>query len=181
MVRLLRPDHIVETGVSSGVSSAHFLLALARNRHGRLHSIDWPTFQRGATLGEHESPVCIPPGRSSGWAMPERLRPGWDLRVGRSQELLPPLIDELPTVGLFLHDDLHTPKHLAFELRTIRSKLTSGAVVLADNTSWTGAAFPEFAKELGVPWVRRGRGDLVGLRTPESSRRTRPRTPRKRR
>jgi hypothetical protein len=166
LVRLGRPDHVVEAGVSSGVSSAHFLLALARNRHGRLHSIDWPTFQRGERLAAGESAVSIPPGRSSGWAIPQRLKPGWDLRIGRSQTLLPQLVGELPSIGLFLHDDLHTPAHLAFELATIRPKLHAGAVVLADNTIWTGAAFPRFAQSLGVPWYRRGRSDLVGLRAP---------------
>jgi hypothetical protein len=166
LVRLRRPDHVVEAGVSSGVSSAHFLLALSKNRHGRLHSIDWPTFQRGPVLAARESIVSIPPGRSTGWAVPPRIRTGWDLRIGLSQRLLPPLVRELPSIDLFLHDDLHTPRHLAFELATIRPKLSGGAIVLADNTVWTGASFPRFAKLLGVPWFRRGRDDLVGLRTP---------------
>jgi hypothetical protein len=166
LTRLLRPDHVVEAGVSSGVSSAHFLLALGRNRHGRLHSIDWPTLQRGPTLGPNESPVSVPPGRSSGWAIPARLKAGWDLRIGLSQELLPKLVDELPSVELFLHDDKHTPAHLTFELTTVQPKLGPGAVVLADNTVWTGQAFPRFAKRLGVAWFPRGGSDLVGLRVP---------------
>jgi hypothetical protein len=166
MTRLVRPDHIVETGVSSGVSSAHFLLALSKNRHGHLHSIDKPTFQRHAKLGANESPVSVPPGRSSGWAIPDRIKRGWDLRLGPTQTILPKLIDRLPSVGIFLHDDLHTPQHLALELRTVRPKLADAAVVMADNTNWTGTAFPRFAQELGVPWFRRRRGDLVGLRAP---------------
>jgi len=177
IVRLLRPDHVVEAGVSSGVSSAHFLLALRRNRHGRLHSIDRPTFQRGPTLAAGESAVSIPPGRSSGWAVPERLRERWDLRIGPSEELLPPLVEELPSIGVFLHDDLHTAAHLTFELRTVRPRLAPGAVVLADNTAWTGTAFPRFADALGVPWRRRRRSDLVGLRVPPAG----PRRPGRRR
>lgn len=168
LVRLGRPDHVVEAGVSSGVSSAHFLLALAKNRHGRLHSIDWPTFQRGPVLGARESIVSIPPGRRTGWAVPPRIRRGWDLRIGLSQRLLPPLVRELPSIDLFLHDDLHTPRHLAFELASVRPKLSEGAIVLADNTAWTGAAFPRFAHHLHVPYFRRGRSDLVGLRFPGS-------------
>jgi len=166
LVRLLRPRHVVEAGVSSGVSSAHFLAALARNRSGRLHSIDKPTPQRASTLGRGESIVALPPGRPSGWAVPERLRGAWDLRIGASQRILPALVGELPSVDLFLHDDLHTPTHLTFELEALRPKLNGGAVVLADNTVWTGEAFPRFARSLGAPVVRRGRGDLVGLRVP---------------
>jgi len=167
ITRLRRPDHVVEVGVSSGVSSAHFLAALARNRHGRLHSIDLPTFQRGARLAPGESMVAIPPGRTSGWTVPRRLRGRWDLRIGPSQKLLPRLASELPSIDVFLHDDLHTPRHLSFELRTVRPRLSRGAVVLADNTVWTGASFPRFAEQAGVRVRRRRRDDLVGLRWPD--------------
>lgn len=166
LVRLLRPEHVVEAGVSSGVSSAHFLAALRRNNRGRLHSIDLPTRQKGPELRPGESMVALPPGRDSGWSVPDGLRERWDLRIGPSQQLLPRLMEEIGSVGLFLHDDLHTPAHLTFELETIRPKLAPGAVVLADNTVWTGDAFPRFARSLGVRVVRRGRGDLVGLRVP---------------
>ncbi len=166
IARLLRPRAIVEAGVSSGVSSAHFLAALRRNRYGRLHSIDLPTRQRAAELGPGESIVAVPPGHESGWAIPDGLRTGWDLRLGPSQALLPTLVREVSGIGVFLHDDLHTPAHLAFELATVQSRLDPGAVVLADNTSSTGSSFPAFAREVGARMLRRGRGDLVGLRVP---------------
>lgn len=166
LTRLLRPRHIVETGVSSGVSSAHFLLGLGRNRTGRLHSIDLPTPQRGPVFGPRDSPVALPPGRATGWAIPERLRRGWDLRIGPSQTLLPPLAARLDRIDLFLHDSLHTPAHLTFELETILPRLSPGAVVLADNTVWTGRAFDRFAARLGARVRRRGRSDLVGLTVP---------------
>jgi len=166
ITRLLRPEHIVEVGVSSGVSSAHFLAALRRNRRGTLHSIDLPVRQQGPRLARHESLVSVPPGRTSGWAVPERLKERWDLRLGPSEELLPKLCGELDGVSLFLHDDLHTPAHLAFELETIRPHLAPGSVVLADNTAWTGEAFPRFVRSVGGRLVRRGRSDLVGVRLP---------------
>lgn len=170
LVRLLQPHHVVETGVSSGVSSAHFLLALDRNRSGVLHSIDLPTHQRGPILRADESPVSLPPGLSSGWAIPFRSA-RWDLRIGESQVLLPRLVEDLPSIDLFLHDDLHTPEHLTFELETIRPKLSPGAPVLADNTKWTGDAAPRFATQLGARVSRRGTGDLVGFRFPSRPRR----------
>jgi predicted O-methyltransferase YrrM len=170
IARLLRPRHIVEVGVSSGVSSTAFLLALKDNRSGVLHSIDLPTRQKGAALAPGESIVSVPPRRSSGWAVPRGLRAGWDLRVGPSQALLPPLARELPQIDLFLHDDLHTPAHLAFELRTIRPRLAPCAIVLADNTRWTGEAFPRFARSVGAPVRRRKGSDLVGLRMPDEGR-----------
>lgn len=165
-VRLTRPDHIVETGVSSGVSSAHFLLGVRKNRHGKVHSIDLPILQRGPRFSSRESPVALPPGRSSGWAMPAELRSGWDLAIGPSEELLPRLVDRLSSIGLFLHDSRHTPRHLAFELATVRPKLPPRAIVLADNTVWTGESFRRFARAVGARVARRGRSDLVGLAMP---------------
>jgi len=166
LVRLTRPEQLVETGVSSGVSSTHLLLGLRDNGVGRLHSVDLPLPQRGPTLRPRESAVSLPPGRLTGWTVPAPLRSGWDLRLGRSQDLLPELIEELPRIDLFLHDDLHTPSHLRFELELIRPKLHPGAIVLADNTNWTGRAFDRFADSLGVPVFRRRASDLVGLRVP---------------
>lgn len=166
MVRLLRPEHVIETGVSSGVSSTYILLALRKNRRGTLHSIDQPLHQRAERFGHRESPVALPPGRETGWAVPERLKRRWDLRLGPSERLLPAVVQGLPSVGLFLHDSLHTPAHLRFELETVRPKLHRGSIVLADNTVWTGAAFPRFARTLGARVLRRGRSDLVGLRVP---------------
>jgi hypothetical protein len=171
LVRLLQPKHVVETGVSSGVSSAHFLLALDKNRTGMLHSVDLPTHQRGPVLQADESPVSLPPGLASGWAIPFRSS-RWDLRVGESQVLLPRLVEELPSIDLFLHDDLHTPEQLTFELATVRPKLSPGAPVLADNTKWTGESFPKFAAEVGARVSRRGAEDLVGFRFPRRVRRT---------
>lgn len=167
MTRASRPDHIIETGVSSGVSSAHFLAALRRNRGGKLHSVDRPAVQAGPTLSTGESAVSVPPGRSSGWAIPVSYKTGWDLRLGLSQDRLPPLVKEISAVDIFLHDSLHTPTHLKFELETIRPKLHPGSIVMADNTKWTGEAFPRFARSLGAKVWRRGDSDLVGLRVPE--------------
>ncbi|MCI4352481.1 MAG: class I SAM-dependent methyltransferase [Thermoplasmata archaeon] len=167
MTRATRPDHVIETGVSSGVSSVHFLAGLRRNRRGTLHSVDRPQVQRSESLAAGESIVSVPRGRSSGWAIPPEYLSGWDLRLGLSQDQLPRLVREVSTVDIFLHDSHHTPAHLTFELEAIRPKLHPGSVVMADNTQWTGQAFDRFARSLGARVFRRGRSDLVGLRVPE--------------
>jgi len=166
MTRFARPEHIIETGVSSGVSSVHFLAGLRRNRRGTLHSIDLPLVQSGAALAQGESEVSVPPGHSSGWAIPTAYRSGWDLRLGLSQAKLPALVRAVSSVDIFLHDSHHTPAHLTFELETIRPKLRPGSIVMADNTQWTGQAFDRFAHSLDARIWRRGSSDLVGLRVP---------------
>jgi hypothetical protein len=137
---------------------------LKANRSGRLISIDLPTSQKGPVLAAGESPVSLPPGRSSGWAVPTELRKGWDLRIGPSQKELPRLVGAEPRIDLFLHDDLHTPAHLSFELTTVEPRLRDGSVLLADNTAWTGKSFDRFASARGFRVVRRRGSDLVGCR-----------------
>ena len=66
LVRHLRPEHIIETGVSSGFSSAHFLLALRRNGRGQLHSIDLPLHQTGPEFGPPRLSRRAPPGPVDG-------------------------------------------------------------------------------------------------------------------
>ncbi|MCI4341743.1 MAG: class I SAM-dependent methyltransferase [Thermoplasmata archaeon] len=159
LTRLTGASELVETGVSSGVSSTFFLLGLERNGGGRLHSIDMPT--RTGT-----SPVRLPPGKDTGWVVPSALNGRWDLQLGPSEALLPELVHELRQVDLFLHDSLHTPDHLRFELATVRPRLRPGSLVLADNTNWTGRAFPEFARSLGGKVFARRNSQLQGFRVP---------------
>lgn len=177
LVRILRPHHVVEVGVSSGVSSAYFLRALERNRTGRLHSIDLPTSQKGKRFSARkDSPVALPPGRTTGWAVPPELRADWDLRLGPSQQLLPDLIDELDRVDLFLHDSLHTFEHATFELTTVDPKVPPGGVFLADNTEWLGGALDRFAESKGTRASYRTGMDLGGFAKPNPARRTTRRT-----
>jgi predicted O-methyltransferase YrrM len=42
IIRALKPNIIVETGVANGASSFYLLLALKRNKKGHLFSIDFP-------------------------------------------------------------------------------------------------------------------------------------------
>ncbi|MGI0079100.1 MAG: O-methyltransferase [Nitrososphaerales archaeon] len=142
LARLVKPEHIVEIGVSAGLSSAYFLRALERNQHGKLHSIDLPEKQVGSEFsGRKQACWALPPGKSSGWAVPEGLGRNWDLRLGRSGDLLPALIGELGSVDIFLYDVPYTFKSAVADFQTVDSKLRAGSIVLADNalkpiTSW---------------------------------------------
>ncbi len=132
--RLLRPDHIVEIGVSAGVSSAYLLKATRKNGRGRLHSIDLPEPQIGTTFSpDKNSHWCLPPGRYSGWAVQSSLRSKWDLRLGSSAKLLSKLIDEIGTVGLFLYDVPYSKAGAISDFQIVDKKLREGSVVIADN------------------------------------------------
>ena len=86
---------MVETGVADGATSAYILQALEDNGRGHLHSIDLPSER-------------LPPGAAPGWIVDASLRHRWTLRIGASGQLLEPLLSELDSIDVFLHDSLHT-------------------------------------------------------------------------
>ena len=99
VVRVTRPRVIVETGVASGLSSAHILRALAANGTGTLYSIDLPNVQEGSVL---------PQGRPPGWIVPDSMRGSWRLQLGDARSLLPALLTAVGRVDLFLHESDHS-------------------------------------------------------------------------
>jgi hypothetical protein len=136
LVRLLRPRHVVEVGVSSGVSSAYLLQALHRNGRGTLHSIDRPKrppprARSGAPGGG--SSWSIPPGRSSGWAVPPSLRGRWDLRIGDKRTVIPWLAEELERIELFVYDVPHDDEDAREEFFRLDERLPTGSVAIADH------------------------------------------------
>ena len=166
ITRIVKPEHIVESGVSSGISSAHFLMALKRNRRGILHSIDYPTYSATLKRSKGEISWTIPYGKDSGWAVQENLKKRWDLQKGRSEELLPDLLRKIGTVNIFCHDSPWTPRHLGFELKTAQQNLKSGSIFIADNSSWNPAAVEKLASAYSTSVIHRRGSDLIGIRIP---------------
>jgi Methyltransferase domain len=166
ITRMLHPRHAVESGVSSGLSSAHILMALEGNRRGRLHSIDLPQYQKAQQRTKGELSWSVPLGKDSGWAIPARLKVNWDLRKGRSEDVLPQLVNQLPSIDLFCHDSPWTPAHLAFEFETVRPKLRSGSIVVADNTGVNPEAVRTLGRVFGTKAWHRGASSLIGMRIP---------------
>ncbi len=145
-VRTLTPDIVVETGVATGVSSAYILAALERNGKGRLYSIDLPGYEEEylPKLGIKPSAV-LPTSKQPGYIVPERLRHRWTLKIGKSQELLEPLMNQLDLIGMFFHDGEHTYENMLFEFNLAWKHLKSGGALLADNVSWN-EALTDFAR-----------------------------------
>ncbi|BBD72262.1 hypothetical protein HS1genome_0651 [Sulfodiicoccus acidiphilus] len=135
-VKAASPRVAVETGVGSGVSTTLILSAL---ENGELHSIDI-----GAKYGEEGE-------EKVGFLVPEELKTKWRLHLGRSSDLLEPLLKELGEVEFFLHDGEHTYSNVMFELRTVWRYMKSG-IVAVDNYRFTEAPL-NFAKEVGAKLV----------------------------
>jgi predicted O-methyltransferase YrrM len=138
LVRLIKPERIIETGVSAGVSSTYILRALHDNNKGKLHSIDLP-------------PDNLPSGKKCGWLVPEALRNRWHLHIGDAKDLLEPLLDSLQRIDFFIHDSLHTYEHMMWEFRTAWKFLRLQGLFLAHDVG-RNKAFSDFMQEKGVPW-----------------------------
>ncbi len=167
LVRLLRPTHVIEVGVSSGVSSAYVLQALDRNGKGTLHSVDLPMAGSRSPTGSRQPSWSIPPGRSSGWAVPFPLRKRWDLRLGDKKEVLPLVAEVTPSVGLFLYDVPHTEGQAALDFAGIDRRFRSGGVAIADHGPGGGMCAPlrRWASSRSSRPVRRAGLGLFGFRS----------------
>jgi Methyltransferase domain len=169
IARLRRPRHVVEVGVSSGVSSAYLLQALERNSYGTLHSIDLPKFagRGGRQRRPDTASWVIPDGQSSGWAVPMSLRGRWDLRLGDKRTVVPLLADDLPRVDLMVYDVPHSDRDAAREFRALDRRLSPKGVAIADHGPGGGRcrALQGWAVRRGSTAVRCGDLGLYGFRS----------------
>jgi hypothetical protein len=171
LVRLLRPTSVVEVGVSSGVSSAYLLNALEKNGTGTLHSIDLPSFQRPSRggRGRPRASWSLPPGRSSGWAVPSSLRKHWDLRLGDKSLMIPLLAQELSRVDMLVYDVPHGDSETRKEFRLLDPRVPPGGVIIVDHGPGGGlcAALRSWARDRQANPVRRAGLGLFAVRLRE--------------
>lgn len=138
LVKTLRPDIVIETGVAAGHSSASILTALEENGSGRLYSIDLPSpfqLEDGNYYGLDEKEI----GRD----IPPNLRRRWELLLGDARKELPDLLAKLGVIDIFIHDSLHTEKHMMWEYETAWPFLKPGGVLLSHDIS---VAFLQFTR-----------------------------------
>jgi len=142
LVRVLRPQVIVETGSASGVSSLAMSLAQKANGGGLLVAIDLPQpVFTGAANDPQRHPVSF--GKASGWLMtdyPADLN--YRIILGDAMLELPKVLKEYGDVGLFFHDSLHTYDHQLFEYEAAWPY--TGAI--ASDDVWANHAFRDFVQ-----------------------------------
>jgi predicted O-methyltransferase YrrM len=124
------PDRVVETGVARGLTSAAILHAMRENRRGTLYSIDLP-------------PLTAEWARQSTAAVAPELRGRWQYIRGSARRRLPPLLRELGSIDIFLHDSLHTYSHMLFEFDLAWQAITAGGLLVSDDIGGN-RAFEDF-------------------------------------
>jgi cephalosporin hydroxylase len=146
LVRGLKPEMAVETGVARGGSTATILAAMDKNQKGELHSIDATKF-RDPRENDGYTPEMI------GTIMRIRQHPRWHFHEGFSQEVLPRLAREFSqgkkSVGLFIHDSDHSAKCIQFELFEISPIISPGGFVASHDAFSFGnkPAFRAFERQ----------------------------------
>jgi hypothetical protein len=131
----LRPKVVVETGVARGVTSRAILEAMDRRDEGHLWSVDLP-------------PLSDPWWTESRSLVPQRLRSRWSYLRGDARRVLPRLLDRLGTIDVFVHDSLHTKKHMSWEFNTAKDKVGEGGFILSDDIGGN-SAFAELCDAQG--------------------------------
>jgi hypothetical protein len=132
LIRHLRPNRVVETGVAHGVTSRCILEALEKNGAGHLWSIDLPPLERDWR-------------KQIGAAVGTRFADRWSYIKGSSRRRLPELLSRLGQIDLFIHDSLHSERNVRFELdRTWAALQSHGALVVDDiDANWGFLSFTQ--------------------------------------
>jgi len=160
IIRAAQPDVVVETGVASGNSAAFILRALHDNQKGKLYSIDLPPIpdENGNVPGNMN--WILPDGVEPGCAVPPLLRYRWELIISPSETALPPLLQRLGQIDIFLHDSDHSYQHMMWEYETAWPYIKTGGILLSDDVGLNSAMidfcrrrrhkYNEFEGKLGV-------------------------------
>ena len=151
--RALRPRLVVETGVCYGVTSAYILKAMEVNQQGHLDSVDLPPLAKDAD-------------KHVGLLIPEELRSRWALHRGVSSQVLSPLLVQLGSIDLFIHDSLHTYRNMQREFAAVWPYLRPGGVLISDDVEGN-AAFRELVGRSDIASFavvqERGKDALLGI------------------
>jgi len=130
-IEYLKPETVIETEVSDGISSLFILQALEKNKKGNLYSIDFPEVGMPALYG-----------KEPGWIVDAHLRTRWSIIYGRSAEKLPVLLHEVRKVDFFLRDSEHSYSNMKFEFSVVLERMHPGSLMLSVDVS-SNSAFQE--------------------------------------
>ena len=150
LTRIMRPEKIVETGGTPGKSSAFILRAIERNRAGHLWTVDLaPPPADGRELNPAEGHSFTPHGLTSGWAIPDALLERHTVVLGDAREKLPPLLESLGSIDVFIHDSDHSYQHMMWEFEAAFPYVRPGGVIWSDDILGH-SAWPDFCRAHGL-------------------------------
>lgn len=146
VIRCIKPNKVVETGVLHGLTTAWILKALHDNNKGKLISIDikrsdWKKYFKTKMGPGSEFDLDFPENENPGWIIPDYLRKRWKLIYGPSHKF----INNFKNVDLFIHDSDHSYKNVKNEVETILKK-NKNIPVIIDNFDMNRFSFDYLKK-----------------------------------
>jgi hypothetical protein len=143
LVRELKPNVVLETGVYYGGNSVFMLQALTKNGTGKLISIDYPQNQMDnqALRGRHPwvgNSEVYEARYEPGFIIPESLRDRFKLQIGDSLTVIPSISEP---IDFFVHDSEHTFKHVNEELSLAWKILADSATAFIDDIDWSNGFY----------------------------------------
>ena len=121
LVRVRRPDVVVETGVSVGWSSSSILSAMRENGAGHLYSSDFPYFR------------IADAARYIGAIVPDPVKDRWSLAIDGDRTNLPRFLAQVKQVDLFHYDSDKSVEGREFAFRLVRERLAPSGIILMDD------------------------------------------------
>jgi predicted O-methyltransferase YrrM len=124
LVRIMRPNLVVETGTRYGVGSSMILRALDENETGALYSCDvlFPS-QSHAEEGMKET---------HGFSSFTRF----GFLAGKSHDVLPDLATRKGPFDFFVHDSDHGKQNMEWELEFAYANVREGGMIVCDDWDW---------------------------------------------
>lgn len=153
LVRTILPRDFVETGVLHGLTSKFILGAMLKNKQGKLHSIDYPSYFESGPTNNDGYTDTLPPDKEPGWVVSVNESEFWALDKGSSEKYLPKVLEECQEIDVFLHDSEHTYKTMTFEIELAWSKLAPKGFLICDNIDANTAFFDFCRKNKLMPFV----------------------------
>lgn len=169
LIRFIKPDNVLETGVYYGGNSAFALRALDKNQKGKMTSIDFPDYDiretssdsaRHSLVGDTE---LYTPSLRPGFMVPLPLKERWNLIEGDSLAIIPTLDIRF---DMYIHDSDHSMQFLSKEMELAWNKLSDDAIFLVDDIDWSNAFYAFVAAKRLYPVLFTDNGkDNLRVRT----------------
>ena len=123
LTRYIKPNIIVETGVAAGFSSKAFLVAISKNKKGKLYSSDFPYFR------EENAEKYI------GLLVDDIYKKNWDLFKEGDINFLKTLKDKIKpsSIDLFHYDSDKSYRSRKNTFNSIKKYLNQKCVILFDD------------------------------------------------
>jgi hypothetical protein len=145
LIRIKKPDIVIETGSATGLTTSIILYGLQHNQTGCLYSIDLRIPLR-LIGGRYYSDWITDNNLPTAFLVPESLKTRWSLILKDAKVALPELLSLLGHVDFFYHDSDHSYVHQMWEYLTAWPYIPAGGVLTSDDLS-LNAAFFDFSRQ----------------------------------